>query len=220
MQKALVIKELRETAGIVTLAVLGMAYVLAELTGHPFTRPWRSGWPQGIPWIPFLPNSITNGMAVVISIFAVALGLRQSAWELGQGTYHFLLHRPMDRRRIFATKLLVGAGLLLGTIGAAILFFALWAATPGTHSSPFYWSMTEQAWRLWFVMPLGYLGAFLSGIRPGRWYGSRLAPLAASIAIAALAYFIPWWQLGVLITLVAEALFVVSILGCADQRDY
>ena len=57
---------------------------------------------------------------------------------------------------------------------------AVWAATPGTHASPFEWSMTVPIWIGWFAMTILYLGAFHTVVRPGRWYRSRLLPLAAS----------------------------------------
>ena len=37
--------------------------------------------------------------------------------------------------------------------------------------------MTVPAFQIWLLMPLVYLGAFASGIRPARWFGSRLLPL-------------------------------------------
>ena len=57
------------------------------------------------------------------------------------------------------------------------------AAAPRTHPGPFEWSMTESALRLWLILPLVYLGAFFSGLRPARWFGSRLLPLL-SVALA------------------------------------
>ena len=41
-----------------------------------------------------------------------------------------------------------------------------WADWPGTHPAPFEWSMIGPALRLWLLMPVVYLGAFASGIRP------------------------------------------------------
>src|SRR4029079_19201373 len=97
-------------------------------------------------------------------------GLRQTAWELGQGTYFFLLHRPLPRTRVFALKLFVG-GILVVTFGALlILIYAMWAATPGHISAPFDWRMTGSAWNLWLTTPLVYVGAFLSGVPPARWF--------------------------------------------------
>ena len=126
----------------------------------------------------------------------------------------------MPRNRIFGMKLAVGGLLLLSVTGATLFFYALWAAAPGNHASPFYWSMTVPAWRMWFSMLLVYLGAFLTGIRPGRWFGSRLAPLVTSGLIVFMAIMVPWWWAGVFLVLVAAGLFVVSILHCAQDRDY
>ena len=119
---------------------------------------------------------------LVIGGLAIALGLKQSAWEVGEGTYYFLLHRPATRRFIFGTKLAVGAGFVLIVGGLLVLLYAMWAATPGNVATPFYWSMTGPRWQLWLCMPLLYLGAFLSGIRPARWFGTRLMPLVAAAA--------------------------------------
>ena len=39
-------------------------------------------------------------------------------------------------------KLASGLAVLLVITGAMIQIYAMWAATPGTHPSPFFWSMT------------------------------------------------------------------------------
>ena len=50
MLKALVIKELRESAGLVVLAVIGAAYVLGELTATPVV-PWQSKYLYSYPFV-------------------------------------------------------------------------------------------------------------------------------------------------------------------------
>ncbi len=78
-----------------------------------------------------------------------------------------------------------------------ILIYATWAATPGTHPGPFEWSMTGLAFRVWLLMPLAYLGAFASGIRPARWFGSQLLPLASVAVPSLFVYTFPnWWLVG------------------------
>ena len=72
-----------------------------------------------------------------------------------------------------------GAGLYLAFSAVPILVYAWWAATPGTHAGPFEWSMTLPAWQLWLSITAIYLAAFLVGMRPARWIGSRLLPLVA-----------------------------------------
>jgi hypothetical protein len=105
--------------------------------------------------------------------------------------------------------------------GLPILIYALWAASPGTHASPFFWSMTTGIWMFWSRLPLIYLGAFLSGLRPGRWMGSRGLPLAASL-LAFLTVFAfgtwPWTTL--FVGLLMEAWFVLTIFFVAASRDF
>ena len=122
---------------------------------------------------------------------AVSLGFKQSAWELWHSSYYFLLHRPASRTRIFGTKLAVGIGAGWVLTAAIVLLFGAWAATPGNSAAPFFWSMTGTAWRIWFALPVLYLGAFLSGIRPGRWFGSRLIPLVTAGAVVAVSVMVP-----------------------------
>ena len=156
MLKALVLKELRETAGLAALGVLACAYALAALTGMQLLS-WQPN-PIYEVHVPFVDDKVLGFLAAIGSLLAVGLGLKQSAWESWQGTYIFLLHRPASRRAMFGTKLAVGAGLLLLVTGGMVLLYALWAARPGHHPSPFLWSMTIGAWRVWLSLPLLYLG--------------------------------------------------------------
>ena len=119
------------------------------------------------------------------------------------------------------TKLITGIGLLLACTLVPIVSYAAWAATPGTHASPFEWSMTGSAFRIWLILPLVYLGAFASGIRPAAWFGSRLLPLLA-IAIPAIFCFVipPWWLIGLPLLLLIMAALVSDILWEAAKRDF
>ena len=102
----------------------------------------------------------------------------------------------MSRRAIILTKLLSGALLLLACTSLPILIYAAWAAAPGTHPAPFEWSMTGPM-RSNLAGDAAVLpGAFASGIRPARWFGSRLLPL---VAVA-----IPTFLLAVLPAMVAD----------------
>ena len=116
-----------------------------------------------------------SGLCLGLGRSGDCLGLRQTVGESIHGTWMFLLHRPVGWTRLIGVKLLVGVALYLVCGAAAILVYAWWAATPGTHASPFEWSMTVPTWKVWIVMPIVYLGgAFLSGMRPARWVGTRL----------------------------------------------
>ncbi len=216
MLKALVIKELRESAGIVALAVLGAIYVLGEMTGTPVV-PWQHRVNYAYP---FANDSLSFNFWLVAGGLAIALGLRQTAWELGQGTYFFLLHRPIPRGRIFALKLLIGSGLAMVLSAALVLIYAWWAMTPGHVAAPIEWSMTRSAWIRWIaVLPL-YIGAFLSGIRPGRWFGTRLVPLVAGVGAALIASAMPWFWAALVISIIGTAFGLVSIFYYVRVRDF
>jgi ABC-type transport system involved in multi-copper enzyme maturation permease subunit len=216
--KALVLKELREVCGIAAAALGGyLALVVSLLGGKVFD--WVPGMPAGTEEVPFTGGGFAGFFTFVSVLFAVALGFRQSAWESARGTYLFLLHRPVSRDAVFLTKLAVGAGVFLLAAGLPIVLYACWAAVPGHHPSPFGWSLTAPAWRLALLMPLLYLGAFLSGLRPARWFGTRLLPLVASVVLLLLADYLPW-ALGLPLAAALDGLLVANVCFVARARDY
>lgn len=223
---ALVRKEWRETRAFVALALALFLVYANSLTGlgGPVLRAAANlipGMGGATPEVPFLQGNFGSMLFFIGGALAIALGFRQSAWEPSQGTALYLLHLPLPRRTIVLTKLLTGVGLLLACGLAPILLYGAWAATPRTHPGPFAWSMTGEAFRAWSVLPLVYLGAFASGLRPARWFGSRLLPLAAVALPAAIAALAPNWRLIGLPTLaLTAAAFVIVILREAETRDY
>jgi hypothetical protein len=216
--KALAFKELREVCGIAAVALGAYLVLVASLLGMK-----GFGWiemPQGTQEVPFTNSSFTAFFTLISVVFAVALGFRQSAWESAQGTYLFLLHRPVSRNALFLTKLAVGLGVFLACASMPILLYGWWSAVPGHHPGPFAWSMTEWAWRLVFLIPLLYLGAFLSGLRPARWSGTRLLPLVATLAFLILLCFLRWWVLWFGLAAVLYGLLVSSVCYVARVKDY
>jgi ABC-type transport system involved in multi-copper enzyme maturation permease subunit len=226
MVLTLVRKELRETRIFAALALGLYLIYLARQTGK-----WSSllghrvGWVPGMnveaPDVPFVEGHFLPILFFIGAALAITLGFRQSAWEPSQGTALYLLHLPLTRRTIFLTKLFSGIGLLLACTLLPILIYATWAAIPGTHPGPFEWSMTWQAFQLWLFMPIVYLGAFASGIRPARWFGSRLLPLV-SVALTGslLAMLSQWWLIAFPLLLLVEVGFVSNILWEAETRDF
>src|SRR5581483_11702129 len=92
MIKALAIKELRE---ILPIAVVGLGvnfFLVATLMG---LKPFAEWIPLHQLGLPFQGRVIAGPFGTVGVAFTLLLGLRQSAWELGQGTYKLLLHRPI-----------------------------------------------------------------------------------------------------------------------------
>lgn len=211
MIKSLAIKELRELLGLVALAAVGLGLVAIEVTGMGPGQPM---------YFPFSSGSHQSGQAMCMGALALLLGFRQTAWELHNGTFYYLLHRPLPRRTVLAVKLAVGALCLVAVNAAFVGIFGWWAATPQTHPTPFFWSMTLPAWNVGLAMLPVYLGAFLSGIRAGRWFGSRLLPAVAGILVTAAAMLLPWLTLGALLALATSAVFVVCIFYYGQVRDY
>ena len=219
MWKALALKELRETAWIGGIAAAVLAYYVIYATGYDllFMQPSPN---RG--YIPFFFDQLFIGPYFFVAVAcALALGFRQSAWESIRGTYVFLIHRPISREGLFGIKLAVGLGLHLAVTGLAILAFALWAAVPGTHASPFYWSMTSWEWMVWLSMSVLYFAAFLSGIRDARWYGTRLFPLLAAVPVVMVVDALPvYWVYRVALVVATNVLYVAAIFHVVRNRDY
>jgi len=209
-------KEVRENAGIALLAIAALALVVLTWMGcNVLAFSWGS-----VDFVPFADSSFENWFAGISFVFAIILGFRQGAWETVRGTSVFLLHRPMAHRTIYATKLAVGLAILLTATGLALGTYSIWAATPGTHASPFFWSWTSSCWVEWFAATMVYCAAFLTGLRPARWFGSRLFPLLAiafPVAIA-MSPFAAAYRIALVI--LADAIALAAIAYVVRSRDY
>ena len=174
---------------------------------------------DGNEMIPFLQSESSQTYVLILAVGAVALGFWQTLWEAGRQTYLFLLHRPIARRSVFLAKLSAGGLVYLLMGGGYILILGIWAATPGTHPHPFFWGMTSFSWQMLAAVSLLYPAAFLSGLRPARWFGSRLLPIPFAALMAGLACSptLPW---GLLIVMATHAALISSILWTAQSRDY
>lgn len=229
MWKALVYKELRETLWIAGLALAAYAYIVGSCTGAsliPAGFLFSRSYYRVV--VPFVDDDFLATFVQISAALAICVGLRQSLGESRHGTWLFLLHRPVESWKVIAGKLAVGMVICFGAMALPILIYAWWAATPGTHASPFEWSMTRSSWQAWFSITPGYLAAFLVGMRPARWFGSRLLPL---VGAGLLAFLIAqwafvnspapwWWILGVLAILLFDAWLVASIFYVSRTRNY
>ncbi len=216
MLKTLVWKESREVLPLVALALVGQLLLFLSTRITLFGTYNESGT------IPFLTSDwVPTWILIAGGLTAVVLGYWQTSGELLRGTFLYLLHRPIDRRTAFVVKLLLGITLVLLVSGLPLLIYSLWAASPGTHASPFFWSMTVGSWQFWSHLPLFYLGAFLSGLRPGRWLGSRGLPLAAGLLAYLSVFLFGFWPWVTLLSgLLLEGWFVFTILFVAETRDF
>jgi hypothetical protein len=213
------LKELRETGWIALVGLAAHLAFVATYAGYP-VLPFGSSR-GNVEGIPFLNGNFLPSFCFVSVAIAAALGLRQTAVESGRGTWLFLLHRPASKWQLLAAKLVAGGGLYLVCGLVAILSYAAWAATPGKHASPFFWWMTVDSWKAWGLIGIVYLGAFLTGIRPARWFGTRLLPLTAGGFLAILLVFPMFWPLLGIAALLLVAACLVGLIGfTARTRDF
>ena len=172
--------------------------------------------------VPFFNGDIYQFVIFGSWALAIGLGLWQTLGESFRGTWRFLLHRPLPRQAVILTKVMTGMVVLLVAIGLPILIYALWAAKPGTHASPFEWWMTARAWQLWAASSPLYLAAVLCGLRDARWYGSRFLPLVPFVCLPLLTFVnLPsvataTWALIAL----SDVLLLAAILFVTRERDF
>jgi ABC-type transport system involved in multi-copper enzyme maturation permease subunit len=217
MWKALALKEIRDVAPVACIALLAYLAGVAGAVGYPVFG--RSGVGSGIP---FLDSVAISPFIFFSVVFTAGLGFWQTVKESSHGTWLFLLHRPANRKTLIAMKLAVGFGTYLLISAGAIVLYSIWAAAPGTHASPFAWWMTVPVWKTWLTISLVYLGAFLSGLRPGRWFGTRLLP-GLTIALAAVVVgliFLASSVMGGTLLIAFGALCVGLVFYVARVRDF
>jgi hypothetical protein len=219
MLKALALKELRELAPIGALGLLAYASIVGHSMGYRL--PFMSAHPADVP---FVFDDFLAPLIFVSAALAAILGFRQTAYESLAGTWNWLLHRPLTRTRLFTVKLAVGGGLYAFCTALPIVWYACWADMPGKHASPFFWSMTLDAWQAWMTVGAVYLASFLCGVWPGRWFGTRVFALAGAGAILfffAMAFYNSRWQaIGWIAPPLMMAALASSVLFVARSRDY
>ncbi|HEV2968818.1 MAG TPA: hypothetical protein VGY55_02440 [Pirellulales bacterium] len=222
MWKAIVYKELRENLWIGAAALAIYAIMVGSFIGVDLTAAFVSRSTNSAAQIPFSDDRFTGEFAILSALFAVVIGFRQTIMESVRGTWLVLFNRPIEFGRVVALKLLSGAAIFLVCSAVPILWYGCWAATPGTHASPFFWCMTWPSWVVWFSMIPIYLGAFLSGLRPGRWFGTRALPLAGATFFAfVIGVAHTWlWPLWLAELTLLAALLCGVILFVARTRDF
>ena len=220
---ALVVKELRLAAVGGAAACGAYLLVIAKLTNVTGFG-WMRTFVQESGLIPFLSDGFAQPFSVVTFLMAVGLAVWQTSSESRGGAWLFLLHRPVSRRAIVFSKLVVGLSVLLVCSALPIILYGTWAARPGTHASPFEWGMTNETWRLWWSMPPVYLGTLLAMLRPARWFGTRLLPCAAGLWWIAnrhaynVAFWPTWLEGGALLAI--DLIFIACLLLVAREREY
>ncbi|WP_339911743.1 hypothetical protein [Symmachiella dynata] len=226
MFKSMMRKELMETLPITVIALLIYG---GTLLGNLIDAIWKAG---GRPFdqLPAnfseylagrMPVDLEQGFWIMPLIFALALGLVQTLSDSVQGTWGYLMHLPPGRRKVIATKLTVGVTAYLSCTGLFILACVTVALRMSSPEYPLEWPMVSPYVQLMLIGVLIYLGTFLSGLRPARWYGSRLIPLARCCMVAwVLAILSEWWIVSLLVLSVVCGMLVCVILQIGGTRDF
>jgi hypothetical protein len=226
MHRVLILKELRETWWLAAAAFLFLMnsalndFGVQILEGFSLVR-WQP--PSGANFIPFVSGELLEYIGLTVGTLGLALGFWQTVGEDVRGTWPFWLHRPVRREWMIGIKVVVGLVLVTAAGAIPILVSGLWFSRPGTRAAPFYWWQTGAAWQFAIVGPLLYLGAFYSGLRDAKWYGTRLLPLGA-IALWLLFHIQFVWEafpaVGFWVTTVFDLLLLAAILDAARARDF
>ncbi|BDI34463.1 hypothetical protein CCAX7_65140 [Capsulimonas corticalis] len=201
-------KELRENARWALLAaaalLAGIAHEALESRGGVFytLKDFLGVW-----------TGVETAMAVTPMFVAAGIAFVQIFSEKRRDQWAFLIHRPASPTALFWGKAAAGLGLYFAATGGALLAVALWAATPGHLPAPFDIHLLAPGARSILGGVLVYFGALLTALRPARWYGSRILPLALAVFFAFVArdvspllFAIP----GILLAVAAWGAFVSS----------
>ncbi|MCA9097344.1 MAG: hypothetical protein KDA36_03125, partial [Planctomycetaceae bacterium] len=152
MVRSLALKELRELAGIAAIAGLAYVVILMHFTYWPIlvtdsfvvANGRGYGAQEGVTFLQGLFNSYYLWIA---ALTAIACGFRQTLWEERQGTWQFLIHRPIERWKVHAVKLVVGLGVGMILSAIPIVLYGCWGAYLRQAPAPFEWSMSLGTWK-------------------------------------------------------------------------
>jgi hypothetical protein len=190
--RAMTWKEFRENArwGVLALLLLsaGMAFGLRQVR-------LKAGFSQ------FSGESLTSDAFVPVTVFgcaaaAMLLGIIQTFPERRPDAWALLIHRPVSPTRLFVAKATTGLALYLGAAMLPLVGAALWLSRPGHMPTPFDWRLALPGLADVLAAASYYFAGMLIGLRPARWYGSRLLVLGTAVvtSMAVVGLANEFWQ--------------------------
>jgi ABC-type transport system involved in multi-copper enzyme maturation permease subunit len=216
MLKSLVWKEFREVMLLILVLICVESYLIwcatrGVTSATPPTLDVETAW---------------NFLFVIGLLFPILLGLWQGARETQQNTYQFLLHRPIRRELIFASKILVGITVCLVLISLPFGMYSNWAAK--IRGRPYMHALGMPVSAGVFLL---YLGSVLSMLRQARAFGSQFFALLGAIFLFIILLIspVPLSDAGtptflqiitIAVAIFFEAMFAVVILHVGRTRDY
>ncbi len=230
MIRSLVIKEFWDLRGVIALGVVIHALLLANLLGMASYEWLPMREPSELPF----PSSFPLHLSIYTIFFAGLIGLVQALSDGRGQRWLFVLPMPVRTANWILGKLVFGL-VSWALLGVGTYLLGIWIVnTPGVFPAPFEWWMTRTGWFYLALAPLVYLGGFLSGIRPGSWFGTRLLPLLGSLMLIGVfletkdflqsnapAYFRSYLWIGYsAFLLLVYGMMIFAILRESQEKDY
>ena len=226
---ALIEKELRSLTRLIALALLADGWMLSELTGQTH---WVRGDIELQPGFALAQTEWLIWFGFLLASIAIVLGFSMSLDDGLRGTWAFALFRPVSRRAYIGAKLLVGGVMTLVLALLPVVAYSIWGARPGNLGAPFHWAQLQPAMEACGWSVVVFFGAFLSGLRPAKWWWSRLWPLVTTVTLGM------WFWMGSLdsdlestalmptaaqywgVCLAMVFVLCVSILDVVEEREF
>lgn len=128
-----------------------------------------------------LPVSIAQRVVIGSSLFALALGLLQSLFDLRTDSRAFLLHRPIAARDIFRGKIAAGFVAHFLAWGVPLLIAAIYLESIGPERLPVSWSDVVLPAIYCLVSFLFHPAGMWIASREARWVGTKCLPLVVPV---------------------------------------
>ncbi|MCX5660687.1 MAG: hypothetical protein NTW19_13335 [Planctomycetota bacterium] len=165
------VREHLKWAALLTLALAAaMAYAL-------------HGGGVGASGSSFFGESFLMISAVGFPLAGGLMGFLVVAFESRRDPWAFLIHRPVPRPTLFWGKIVAGWAMYFAAAGLPLAVAMLWLSRPGHVAQPFFWGMALPSVADWLTGAAGVPVGMLLALRPARWYGSRVAPVAACFIV-------------------------------------
>ncbi|MHC4696097.1 MAG: hypothetical protein ACYTFA_05070 [Planctomycetota bacterium] len=185
---AVMYKDLRQHyLWLLGAAFLSVVYCVLNLLRWPGTIDWDSvlflfarGYSSEINATP--PLLRAQGIFLLASAYGLVLGFVHGLADI-RASADFFFHRPCSRAGLAVAKLLAGTAIYWIPGLAALGLVTAWSAM-GNFASPFRIWMLCVPLASWWIGYGFYLAAVNVSWRSGRWYGSRLLPLAVPVLAA------------------------------------
>ncbi len=161
-------------------------------------------WPAPVNWysslFPFVRDRVSEidvrpplmrltSLYFLASGYGMLLGFLQGLSET-HTTADFFFHRPCSRSRLAIAKLTAGT-LLYWIPGILTIGLVTLHACFGRFACPFRLWMTAVPLLAWWIGYSFYLAALNAVWQSGKWYGSRLLPLAIMFVVASFVWYQP-----------------------------